>query len=128
MLKKCMSMVLVIALLISFSFVLPLSAFAVDVDDVSLGVGNSEFAGGDGTEDSPYLISTPEHLNNVRNYLGAYFRQISDIDMASITNWKPIGNAGSNTGSTLIHELPSVTYEPFEGYYDGNNYKILRNR
>lgn len=125
MLKKCMSMVLVIALLISFSFVLPLSAFAVDVDDVSLGVGNSEFAGGDGTEDSPYLISTPEHLNNVRNYLGAYFRQISDIDMASITNWKPIGNAGSNTGSTLIHELPSVTYEPFEGYYDGNNYKIL---
>ena len=84
----------------------------------------NEFAGGNGTENNPYLISTPEQLSNVRNHLNSYFKQIADLDMESISNWQPIGNAGSSTGSTLIHDLPEVTYEPFSGNYDGNNYRI----
>jgi hypothetical protein len=29
---------------------------------------SDEFAGGDGSEECPYLIATPDHLSNVRNY------------------------------------------------------------
>lgn len=90
----------------------------------AFGVDGDEFSGGDGSETRPYLVSTPEQLNNVRNHLDSYFKQTADIDMASISNWQPIGNAGSSTGSTLIHELPEVSYEPFTGSYDGNNYRI----
>lgn len=50
----------------------------------------NEFAGGDGTEDNPYLISTMEHLDNVRKYPSAYFKLLKDISIISISNWEPI--------------------------------------
>ncbi|MEE0762082.1 MAG: bacterial Ig-like domain-containing protein [Acutalibacteraceae bacterium] len=50
----------------------------------------NEFAGGDGTEDNPYLISTMEHLDNVRKYPSAYFKLLKDISIISIPNWEPI--------------------------------------
>ena len=39
-----------------------------------------EFAGGNGTEYAPYLISNKTHLNNVRNHLDAYFKIICNIE------------------------------------------------
>ena len=39
----------------------------------------SDFAGGSGTSTDPYLIETKEHLNNVRNDLGAHYKMIADI-------------------------------------------------
>lgn len=50
----------------------------------------NEFAGGDGTENNPYLISTMEHLDNVRKYPSAYFKLLKDISIISIPNWEPI--------------------------------------
>ena len=90
-------------------------------------IANAEsfnFSGGDGTKDNPYLVSTPEQLNKVREYMDSHFKQIADIDMSSVANWEPIGNADSCTGTTFTHELPSVSYEPFNGSYDGNSFKI----
>ena len=82
---------------------------------------NSEFAGGNGTENNPYLISTPEQLNNVRNHLSSHFKQICDIDMSSISNWQPIGNARSLVSH---YPFPEVPDEPFCGSYDGDGYNI----
>ncbi len=67
--KKNISIALVIMLV--FSLVFPCLVFAN---------AEGEFAGGDGTAEKPYLISTKEHLNNVRNYYrGSTFKLLNDI-------------------------------------------------
>ncbi|HPQ34916.1 MAG TPA: FISUMP domain-containing protein [Tenuifilaceae bacterium] len=72
-----------------------------------------EFAGGSGTETDPWLISTPEQLGNIRNYLGSghtdkYFLQINDIDLNGI-EWQPIGYDLTNS---------------FRAHFDGGNHII----
>ena len=64
---------------------------------------------GSGTEQDPYQVWTAEDLDGVRDHLTAYFIQMSDIDL-SIYNWDPIGKMTS--------------YKEFEGYYNGNNFKV----
>ncbi|MGI6751599.1 MAG: GLUG motif-containing protein [Anaerovoracaceae bacterium] len=74
------------------------------------------FAGGAGSVDNPYKISTPEHLNNVRYYPNAHFLQLNDIDL---TDYLAVGGAGYNNGAG---------WEPikdFKGSYDGNDKKII---
>lgn len=71
--------------------------------------GRPEFAGGDGTIENPYQVSTPEQLNAVRNDLDAHYIQINDIDMSGWENWEPIG----------------TFQEPFQGKYNGGNNNIL---
>jgi len=48
------------------------------------------FAGGLGIAEDPYLISTPDQLNAIRDYLSAHYKLINDIDLASWGNWEPI--------------------------------------
>lgn len=50
-----------------------------------------DFAGGNGSLESPYKIITKEHLNNVRNFLGSSFVLLSDIDMEG-DFFAPIGD------------------------------------
>ncbi len=76
---------------------------------------NLEFAGGNGEQYNPYIIETQEHLDNVRSFPDAYFKQKGDILLRSaIMNsgkgWKPIGDSE----------------EPFTGHYDGNGYSISK--
>jgi len=40
----------------------------------------ADFAGGNGTEESPYMIADATQLNNVRNYLDSCFEVIADIE------------------------------------------------
>ena len=73
----------------------------------------TEFAGGDGTVGTPYLIATPAHLDRMRNYLTAYFVLQNDIDLgvaqfAAPLGWTPVGTAGT----------------PFEGDLNGNGFSI----
>lgn len=89
-------------------------------------------SGGSGTQDDPWLISTPADLKALAdilnsgnastydahgddcgagNFHGYYFKQTADIDLQGIENWEPIGYNGS-------------TY--FAGNYNGNGY-IIRN-
>lgn len=68
-----------------------------------------DFAGGDGSEDDPYLVESAEHLNGVRFALQSYFRQTENIDLDippfnEDEGWEPIGD----------------TSFPFEGGYDGS--------
>lgn len=69
---------------------------------------NGPFGGGSGTESDPYLIATPEHLDAIRYYPEAHFRQIANIDLADWGNWMPL--------------CPSIG--AFSGSYDGSGYTI----
>jgi len=77
---------------------------------------DQEFAGGDGTEDAPYQITTAKHLNNVRNYLDKHFILMNNIVLADDSpgmdpgkGWKPIGTNFSSS---------------FAGSFDGNKNTI----
>ena len=82
-------------------------------------VGNLfAFAGGAGTELSPYQVSNVAELNDVRNYPSAYFIQTADIDLNVApyntgTGWQPIPKS---------HDTDYAT--KFTGVYDGNAYKV----
>ena len=89
------------------------------IETLVIPVLDSPFAGGSGTEEDPYQVSTPEQLNEVRNYLDKHFIQINDIDMTDATSeggvyynngegWIPIGNIKT----------------PFTGTYNGKDYTI----
>lgn len=84
----------------------------------------TSYAGGVGTKSHPYLISTPEQLDFLRQQVAAgatgegdYFRLANDIDLSGFDtdadpsngNWSPIGDDGT---------------KPFKGNFDGNNYAI----
>ena len=81
----------------------------------------TEFAGGDGTERNPYRVSTPEQLDNVRNYLNAYFIQTQDIDMTAAT---AEGGAFYNEGAGW-EPIGTKEQTSFSGNYDGGNYRII---
>ncbi len=66
------------------------------------------FAGGNGTIEDPYQISSSKQLNDIRNHLEYYYIQIANIDLLEYDNWEPIGNYDNK----------------FIGNYDGKGYKI----
>ncbi|MDD2234443.1 MAG: hypothetical protein PHV03_05980 [Desulfitobacteriaceae bacterium] len=81
------------------------SAFASDVVPLSWE--------GVGTAANPYQISSPEHLDGMREKMAenggtVHFIQTEDIDLSGYDNWTPIGD---NTN-------------PFKGTYDGNGKSI----
>jgi len=63
---------------------------------------------GDGTEENPYLIKTPEQLQAMKNDLEKHYKLANDIEWDSSKVFETIGNA------SYI----------FTGSLDGNNYKI----
>lgn len=74
------------------------------------------FGGGDGSAGNPYIISTPEQLNELstnvnggNNYSGKYFKLTSDLDYSDKT-FTTIGNTNGNNN--------------FAGIFDGGNFKI----
>ena len=80
----------------------------------------AQFGGsGSGTENDPYRISQPAHLNELRNCLnqaGVYFKLMEDIDLTEFINnenptqgWQPVGNSSSAA---------------FKGILDGNGHTI----
>lgn len=108
--KKMLSILLACGLLLAS---MPLTAMFV--------YAQTEFAGGSGTEDAPYLIQTKEHLDNVRNHLDAHFKLANDIEFSeadfsasgpfynSSRGWTPIGDESGDS---------------FTGVFDGNGYCI----
>ena len=82
----------------------------------------TEFAGGSGTKDDPYQITTPEQLAKLAADVNSgvwgqthsleYFALKADLDL-SAHRWIPIGN-GTNHSS----------FHSFSGYFDGENHTI----
>ncbi len=91
---------------------------------------------GEGTEESPYLVSTAKQLDMVRRNLTAHYKQVSDIDFTDyistvtanyeVFGFEPIGCLSmdnikeywSSGDSSIIESLS------FSGVYDGGNNKI----
>jgi len=84
--------------------------------------GNTtDFAGGTGTADDPYIIMTKTHLNNMRYYLDAYFVMMDDVEFTdedydengifynAAQGWLPIGTDYNS---------------PFTGWFNGNGHTI----
>ncbi|RQH03364.1 GLUG motif-containing protein [Natrarchaeobius oligotrophus] len=85
------------------------------------GVAGATFAGGSGTQESPYRIETWEHLHDVRYDPDAHFELVADLDAETDgyderagesandgDGWDPIGGPGSG----------------FSGAFDGNGHVI----
>lgn len=98
-------------------------------NDIQLSSNTGYFAGGNGTKDNPYLISSAVHLYNLAwlQDLGYfddkiyYFELNNDVDMNQINNivgyLPPIGINGSGMDDE------SKAYK-FKGHFEGNQYKI----
>lgn len=74
---------------------------------------------GNGTVESPYLVSTPKQFDYMRKYVGCYFKQTCDIDLSEYTS------------SPLIPDLATKGFLPigtndesWKGYYDGDYHSI----
>lgn len=78
---------------------------------VNFNLNAQSFAGGDGTDNNPYQISTPTQLNDVRNFMTSHFILLNDIDLTTdFPTWEPIGRASSTT----------TTFTAFNGSFNGN--------
>ena len=73
----------------------------------AISVGKA-YAGGAGTENNPYTISSPEQLANIENYKSAYYKLLNNINLSKVHGWQPIGNYNT----------------PFSGMLDGSGYEI----
>ena len=62
----------------------------------------AKFAGGEGTEQNPYLVSTVGDLKQIAKEPGAYYTMINDIDMAGVTDWTPIPLTGHFDGANHV--------------------------
>lgn len=112
--QRCLALILSVLLVLS---TIPVSVFALELNAVV-------FAGGDGTVNNPYQVSTPEQLNAVRNNLSASYVLINDIDLNNWGNWEPIGVGDSFYGYAPPADPPRSDYQPFTGEFDGNNHTI----
>jgi hypothetical protein len=86
-----------------------------EVEDytIRVGVGTTGYGGGSGTQEDPYLIYTPEHMNAIGASPGDWdnhFKLMADVDLEGYTadTFNIIG-----TGA-----------EPFIGSFDGNGKSI----
>lgn len=83
---------------------------------VSQNAFETDFSGGEGTESSPYLISTAADLTSLSQrtngseaaqFAAAHYRQTADVDLSGV-EFQPIGQGAV----------------PFTGSYDGGSHKI----
>ena len=80
---------------------------------------------GDGTEDSPWLLTSEADLNVVRDkvaegssFAGKYFAFANDIDLSA--DWTPIG--ATKDGKTDTKKGTNIL--PFSGVLDGRNFTV----
>ena len=78
--------------------------------------GGLSFAGGDGTEDSPFEVSSAEELENIGQLLYCNFRLTQNITLSGVANWTPLGAESPCDGGN--------DDACFQGQLDGNGKMI----
>ncbi len=95
---------------------------SVDYLSLAAAVGTQMFSGGDGSTNSPYLISSQADLKSLARYVnsgllttaGKNFKLTQDINGSKLTSFEPIG-----------YPTKDYPYAPnFEGTFDGGGKKI----
>ena len=110
--KKILALLLTLVMLVT---VLPMGALTVSAESTT------EFLGGDGTEESPYLISNKTHLNNVRKYPGFHFKMVTDIEFTEAD----FAEKGDYYNNGQGWEPIAIDYNtPFKGVFDGDGHTI----
>ena len=119
--KRFFSILLSMLMLVSL---MP-TAFADDATNTVEKTENEETISsviGDGTKDSPYLISTEEELLAVANDLRAYYELQNDITLTS--DWTPMGTfSGSFNGNGYTISginIPDVRNYTGTGFFETN--------
>jgi hypothetical protein len=106
------------------SYTPTLTAKTIAIGIFTIEVAVREFSSGDGTEISPYEITSWYHLHNIRNHLNkedVYFKLMNDLDKDSSGYHEFASNqADSGKGWNPIGVLASQ----FRGTIDGNDYTI----
>ena len=102
---------------------------------VGVTLAMQDFAGGDGTEENPYLIANARHLDNMHKSgvlesgTVKYFELIDNVDASGISNWTPLNNASpfdkeinfEGNGHTISGLTSSgVSYASFAGVLYGS--------
>lgn len=80
-------------------------------------IDNNDDDFGKGTEESPYLISTPEQLSDIRKDLSAVYKLVNDIDLTYDTS--------NENGKFYNNGKGWEAIGTFTGKLDGNNKKII---
>lgn len=89
---------------------------------VALGESAGPFAGGDGTEASPYRIETAAQLDGVRDHLSAHFILTADIDLSAYESWTPIG--AYMPSDAAAGDYTADLSAAFTGSLDGNGHTL----
>ena len=99
---------------------------AFKVDNQTEAFIPDDFAGGDGSQASPYLIANARQLCNVAStYVGStrdvtYFALCENIDMASVTGWRSIGNSLDGYNKVIDFDGRGKNIDNFHNTTTGN--------
>lgn len=100
-----------------------ISLVYTDTNDVKYNISSikltdgelADFAGGVGSEDSPYLIATADQFLNIADDMGAYYRLTNDINFE---------NDEINSIGYSINTVDAEVYEEFTGVLDGDGFTV----
>jgi len=79
------------------------AAAAIMLPTMAEAVEETAFSGGAGTAAAPYVITTADQLNEVRNHLTGHFVLAADIDLGASAyafDWTPIGKVEGESASS----------------------------
>ena len=84
----------------------------------------AQYGGGTGTEEYPYLIYDPNHMQSIGAYPAdwdKHFKLMNDIDLSAYDGQN--GNPPFNVIGNFM-EFGDPNRIPFSGMFDGNNHTI----
>lgn len=110
--KKLVSLLLVLGMAFSL---LPGTALAAGRVTAGLKQSPFSFAEGSGTKADPYIISTPDQLNAIRQGLDKHYKLANDIDLSAWGDWMPIGAEAQDRYGDPV---------PFTGSFDGVGHAV----
>ncbi|WP_075983080.1 GLUG motif-containing protein [Bacillus massilinigeriensis] len=115
------------------------STKSVEIKDIP---GKSEFAGGDGSVENPFIIMNAQQLDKVRKHLDAHYQIGDDIDLSEDPfdqgeGWVPIGDKtnrftgsidgnGKTIRNLIINRASQSQYTGLFGFIDGATIKNLK--
>lgn len=105
--KKTLLFLLILSMIASVTCV-PMNANATE--------NTTDFAGGKGTAESPYLISTANHVDNIRKYPSAHYELTDNIVFSS--------NAFDANGEFYNEGMGWQPIDEFTGVLNGKGYTI----
>lgn len=109
--------------------------FALLLLFVLLTAGNAfAFSGGSGTNNDPFIITTPGELQSMQDNSGAYFKLGNDIDMTGFDyapmmhyNYDPGFSGGLDGDNYTIRNLEITTVYPYAGLFGRTQNAVLEN-